>query len=494
MLVDLLEAQLSGGSGAAYDRMSSRGYGVSWCTEPISLVVRGFRALSISDANKSLLVRTRILTLLVQVLTLFHTNGGRKVWTGQLADGLAELNLGGGGDDIPAAVAAIETIVQLSFYYDSEADLKREFITPASGVETLFSELLELPEDRQLNPEAKAQINVLLTRLRPPSGMTRMLSVLQPSIESSNSACIPAAVNHQSTGSRRQHIMVSYCWSARKDLVEMLVNALCNLGYDVWRDEVGSSVVPAMSGDTAERMAQAIEHSYAVIVCVSPQYKESVNCRSEAQYCKVWKTNHGLEMMYVMMDAEYTTVSKPYGVDGWLGFLVGTELWYPLWAPDKVDSTAREIVKLVGDNARSDGNNTKGNTMMVSSSSMVASGMVTSSSSTTVMVTSVSDKNPTNSNSNRPILDFAAAWTLLQDPARVQDTAGLTATLNDLGVLTRAACLLLVVVHRANWTDLLHHPLLTVLSSLSAPRHPLFTISFSPFPPHHPLTTIVLTR
>ena len=71
----------------------------------------------------------------------------------------------------------------------------------------------------------------------------------------------------------RQHVMISYAWGAKKELVVGMAVALRSLGYDVWRDEEGSEIVPSMSGDTDERMAQAIESSHTVIVCVSPQYK-----------------------------------------------------------------------------------------------------------------------------------------------------------------------------------------------------------------------------
>ena len=70
--------------------------------------------------------------------------------------------------------------------------------------------------------------------------------------------------------------MLSYAWGAKKDLVVGLAVALRGLGFDVWRDEEGSEIVPSMSGDTDERMAQAIESSHTVIVCVSPQYKVGI--------------------------------------------------------------------------------------------------------------------------------------------------------------------------------------------------------------------------
>ena len=63
----------------------------------------------------------------------------------------------------------------------------------------------------------------------------------------------------------------------------------------------GSSVTPKISGDTDESMALAIEASYAVVICVSSKYKESVNCRSEAQYCKVSEENIRFKILNLVM-------------------------------------------------------------------------------------------------------------------------------------------------------------------------------------------------
>ena len=269
-----------------------------------------------------------------------------------------------------------------------------------------------------------------MKRLRPVvvSPPAPVLSLAQPE----NSA---APSSSSSGNTVRKHVMISYAWGAKKELAVALAAELRSLGYEMWRDEEGSAIVPSMSGDTDERMAQvtytllnskrkcdliylqiihlsffllsqAIEASHAVIVCVSPQYKESVNCRSEAQYCKVWKKSHGLQLLYVMMDNEYTTVSKTQTVDGWLGFMLGTELWYPLWSPGNVQSTAIELGKLIGDNAKSDGSSS-------SAPSSPSKTMVASASSPAVVVSSPP---PT---SAPPAVDYAKAWSVITDSRRV---------------------------------------------------------------------------
>ena len=64
-----------------------------------------------------------------------------------------------------------------------------------------------------------------------------------------------------------------------------------------------------MHGPVDERMAQAVEASSIVIICVSKQYKERPNCRMEAEYANQLFKKKKLKIMYVMMQDTYTTVS-----------------------------------------------------------------------------------------------------------------------------------------------------------------------------------------
>lgn len=59
---------------------------------------------------------------------------------------------------------------------------------------------------------------------------------------------------------RPRRVMVSYCWHpcAQPELVKRLASELRSLGYDVWRDEDDSDLVPPMSGSIDDRMAEAV--------------------------------------------------------------------------------------------------------------------------------------------------------------------------------------------------------------------------------------------
>ena len=100
----------------------------------------------------------------------------------------------------------------------------------------------------------------------------------------------------ESTGN---HVMISYQWDSQEVLVEVK-NGLQERGYRVWMD------LEQMGGSTLETMAKAVENSSVVLIYLSERYKESPNCRSEAEY--TYKL--GKDITPLMMQRNY----KP---DGW---------------------------------------------------------------------------------------------------------------------------------------------------------------------------------
>ena len=98
-------------------------------------------------------------------------------------------------------------------------------------------------------------------------------------------------------------------------------------GVETWVDTAGSALVGPMAGSTDEVMAAAVEASSHVVVCVSKDYKLSPNCRQEGSYARQQEKKGKLKIIYVMMQQQYTTVSSPECVDGWLGIMVADKLW-----------------------------------------------------------------------------------------------------------------------------------------------------------------------
>ena len=73
------------------------------------------------------------------------------------------------------------------------------------------------------------------------------------------------------------HVMASYNWDHQETILRV-VASLQDRGYLVWVD------TEQMKGATVDTMALAVEGSAVVLIGVSRAYKESSNCRMEAQY------------------------------------------------------------------------------------------------------------------------------------------------------------------------------------------------------------------
>jgi male-specific lethal 1 len=128
--------------------------------------------------------------------------------------------------------------------------------------------------------------------------------------------------------------MASYNWDPQ-DTILRWVTALQARGYTIWVD------VEQMMGSTVDAMAEAVEGAEVMLIGVSRAYKESSNWRREAQY----GMQRQKDMIPLMMQ-------EGYQADGWLGMLLGTKLWHPLFGEmlssetvfeDRMSALAREI-------------------------------------------------------------------------------------------------------------------------------------------------------
>eukprot|EP01046_Picozoa_sp_COSAG06_P021538 COSAG06_NODE_1624_length_8892_cov_3872.704424_1_plen_1008_part_10 len=154
------------------------------------------------------------------------------------------------------------------------------------------------------------------------------------------------------------HVMASYNWD-HQDVILRVVTSLQDRGYLVWVD------TEQMKGATVDTMALAVEGSEVVLIGVSRAYKESSNCRMEAQYALQKKK----ALVPLMM-------TEGYEADGWLGLLLGTSMWYGFYGETlssvsgyetRMDALCREI----GSRGRADA-------MVAASSPSVVAGHATS--------------------------------------------------------------------------------------------------------------------
>jgi hypothetical protein len=107
-----------------------------------------------------------------------------------------------------------------------------------------------------------------------------------------------------------EHIMLSYNWD-HQAVIKRVHASLVRHGYTTWID------VERMQGSTVEAMADAVEGAVVMCYGVSRAYKESANCRLEAQYAY----QREKDMVPLMLE-------EGYRADGWLGMFMGTRLWY----------------------------------------------------------------------------------------------------------------------------------------------------------------------
>lgn len=76
------------------------------------------------------------------------------------------------------------------------------------------------------------------------------------------------AANHLVASASCGHVMLSYEWGQQPSVL-LIKSELQRAGYRTWMD------VDLMSGSTLEAMAEAVEGSAVVLVCLSKKYKES---------------------------------------------------------------------------------------------------------------------------------------------------------------------------------------------------------------------------
>ena len=108
--------------------------------------------------------------------------------------------------------------------------------------------------------------------------------------------------------SKSKHIMISYN-SKSREMCLKIKNALELKGYSVWID------LENIHGSSLESMANAIEESSCILICMTERYKQSANCRLEAEY--------SISKNKLIVPLILERAFKP---DGWLGLISGSKI------------------------------------------------------------------------------------------------------------------------------------------------------------------------
>ena len=105
------------------------------------------------------------------------------------------------------------------------------------------------------------------------------------------------------------NMMISYSHDDKK-LCFQICDLLEKDGFHIWLDR------DRMHGDAIVAMADAIENSEFVIICMSESYRSSPYCQAEANYA----FQRRCKLLPLVMKARY----KP---DGWLGFITSGKIY-----------------------------------------------------------------------------------------------------------------------------------------------------------------------
>ena len=276
------------------------------------------------ESNHLILAAEEILGALTSLLQKAFESERRKFdgfSAKELAEGLSRLGINDTNKRVLGEKGAIQVLVSIIKTSNDNSE-------KASAVNALW--VLAFDEN---NKKAITQDKETLDILR------RLQQSDDPEVQKAAAGALwelegKTARNSEMTKATGNHVMISYQWDSQEVLVEVK-NRLQASGYRVWMD------LEQMGGSTLEAMAKAVENASVVLVCVSHQYKESPNCRSEAEYAYQLRK----DIIPLMMQQNY----KP---DGWLGMIVGTKLWIDLRNSFNVEAAIGKLKKELGDRGR----------------------------------------------------------------------------------------------------------------------------------------------
>ncbi|KAL9979082.1 hypothetical protein ACROYT_G016684 [Oculina patagonica] len=246
-------------------------------------LARGLAQLAVNDSNKKLIGTNGAIPILVQMITTAK-------------------------DDEERECAAL-ALWNLAF--DSK---NKEIIAKTSGA---VSALKKLKESKNKHVKKAA------------SGALWEIEGKQ-AYEAEKKKAAASASASKAAQPTSNHVMISYQWDVQSTMVEVK-KKLQAAGYSVWID------LEQMGGSTLEAMANAVENAAVVLVCVSQKYKESANCRSEAEYAFTLRK----DIVPLMMESNYRA-------DGWLGMILGSKLWIDFSSGQNTSDSIEKLKKELG--------------------------------------------------------------------------------------------------------------------------------------------------
>ncbi|CAK8687276.1 unnamed protein product [Clavelina lepadiformis] len=169
-----------------------------------------------------------------------------------------------------------------------------------------------------------------LKNIQPTQVKEKQINPLGPNTpQATNSPCGPGTSQHQDDNQANQHIMISYNWNDSKDLAHKISDELSAAGYKVWIDK------NEMKGDIYDKMYEAVDNAYLVLMFLSEKYKLSENCKREGELA----ADKGKRIIPIITQDNYK-------MDGWTALLVSGKLYYDFSKEsfeDNFDKLIKEI-------------------------------------------------------------------------------------------------------------------------------------------------------
>ncbi|XP_025089898.1 uncharacterized protein LOC112561555 [Pomacea canaliculata] len=269
----------------------------------VSEIVKTIRQLARNDANKRLLVKEGALPLLTQGLKSAYQNEQE---------------------------ISYEAIWVLSFDKENISEIMKE--------KDLVDEVVTLYKEGANSKTCQKACRGILWQVR------------HELVKDENHACIAKIYARSSCRKHQQltviwqhldmtpvgntldpqsHVMISYQW-ADQETVKQIRDHLRSHGIKVWMD------IDDMGGSTLQAMAEAVEKAFVIVCCMSQKYKDSPNCRAEAEYA----FQKHKRIIPLIMERSY----KP---DGWLGMILGAKLFYDFSGKYSFESRLEQLIKAV---------------------------------------------------------------------------------------------------------------------------------------------------
>lgn len=102
--------------------------------------------------------------------------------------------------------------------------------------------------------------------------------------------------------------------------------------------------------EVSPELIETLRRCTVFLVCVSREYTKNINSKKLCLLARKMldaDRKNAPELLYAMIDGNFTTESQPHKVSGWLGFLLKDALWSPAWSHAHASGAAEAVAGTV---------------------------------------------------------------------------------------------------------------------------------------------------